>query len=377
MSELFSSSSSLQANNKKHEDNEKAPVAESRDEDANEVKHEEVAPHVRQVRLRLERCLRHLGLTPFSTKFILQHISNVLQQAEADSQPSPLPHVLPYLLQLLQPRPRIHEPLIDRKGCPQVIPDLRAQPFWDTSLFPWVTQLESHIDEIRDEVLQLNKSLLGFQKYRSADQSETTDSGHWHVCYLSLHGMDFSDNANSCPQTMKIIKSIPRFYHHALFSALDKSTHVTAHYGPTNKKLRCFLPLFVPTENDVSCSWVCVNHETRRVEEGKVLIFDDSFYHEAGNDSSIHPRIVLIIDVWHPDLTDAEVRILEFINKGQISAAKRLAKQAQEEQEQAEENGTESPSHSFLTTIELNKQKGISEEDAVRIWGQYLSSKDK
>jgi hypothetical protein len=50
-------------------------VAESRDEDANEVKHEEVAPHVRQVRLRLERCLRHLGLTPFSTKFILQHIS--------------------------------------------------------------------------------------------------------------------------------------------------------------------------------------------------------------------------------------------------------------------------------------------------------------
>lgn len=166
-----------------------------------------------------------------------------------------------------------------------------------------------------------------------------------------------------------LCRSIPRFYHHALFSALDSSTHVTAHYGPTNKKLRCFLPLFVPTdEHGESNCWIRVNHETQRVEEGKVLIFDDSFYHEAANDSSSSPRIVLIIDVWHPDLTDLEVKTLEFINKAQISAAKRLAKAM--ESSEVEKEGTSEGS--FITTIAANKQMGITEEDAVRIWGEYM-----
>lgn len=31
--------------------------------------------HAHQVQLRLERCLRHLGLTPFSSKFIMQFIT--------------------------------------------------------------------------------------------------------------------------------------------------------------------------------------------------------------------------------------------------------------------------------------------------------------
>ncbi len=40
--------------------------------------------------------------------------------------------------------------------------------------------------------------------------------------------------------------------------------------------------------------------------EGKCILFDDSFLHEANN-ASDKPRVVLIIDIWHPDLFDAEV----------------------------------------------------------------------
>jgi aspartate beta-hydroxylase len=45
------------------------------------------------------------------------------------------------------------------------------------------------------------------------------------------------------------------------------------------------------------------------VEEGKVSYFD-SFEHEVWN-SSLTLRAVLIIDVWHPDLTAAESWALE------------------------------------------------------------------
>lgn len=106
-------------------------------------------------------------------------------------------------------------------------------------------------------------------------------------------------------------------------------THIKPHFGPTNKKLRCHLPLLIPStstpgsaprgnptdakpsssEQVITSSWLRVADEVRYLEEGKCVVFDDSFEHEAMNTSS-EPRVVLIVDFWHPDLTDEEVLIL-------------------------------------------------------------------
>jgi len=61
-------------------------------------------------------------------------------------------------------------------------------------------------------------------------------------------------------------------------------------------------------------------------QEGRALVFDDSFQHEAFNDHVTEPRLVLIADVWHPDLTDAEVKLLETVRSGQLRAAKALSR---------------------------------------------------
>ena len=45
--------------------------------------------------------------------------------------------------------------------------------------------------------------------------------------------------------------------------------------------------------------------ETREWEEGKLLIFDDAIEHEAWNHGSSE-RVILIFDVWHPDLDEDE-----------------------------------------------------------------------
>jgi aspartate beta-hydroxylase len=36
--------------------------------------------------------------------------------------------------------------------------------------------------------------------------------------------------------------------------------------------------------------------------EGEMFVFDDSFDHEVWNESE--ERLILIVDLWHPDLTD-------------------------------------------------------------------------
>jgi aspartyl/asparaginyl beta-hydroxylase (cupin superfamily) len=48
-----------------------------------------------------------------------------------------------------------------------------------------------------------------------------------------------------------------------------------------------------------------VGAETRTVREGEVLIFDDSIEHEAWNDSDAL-RVILLFEIWRPELTAAE-----------------------------------------------------------------------
>ena len=63
-----------------------------------------------------------------------------------------------------------------------------------------------------------------------------------------------------------------------------------------NTRLICHIPLVVPGECRLR-----VGAETREVVEGKAMIFDDSFEHEAWNDSN-SVRAVLLFEIWRPEL---------------------------------------------------------------------------
>ena len=98
-----------------------------------------------------------------------------------------------------------------QRGCPDLVPGLRSQAFWDTSEFPWVQELEANYEVIKEELLSL-RSKTGFQPYRapswtndlkvSMDDAKAddkvgnhgNDKGNWNVFYLFLHDMKFEDN---------------------------------------------------------------------------------------------------------------------------------------------------------------------------------------
>jgi aspartyl/asparaginyl beta-hydroxylase (cupin superfamily) len=67
-----------------------------------------------------------------------------------------------------------------------------------------------------------------------------------------------------------------------------------------DSRLICHLPLIVPP----GCRFR-VGGEVREWEEGKLLIFDDTIEHEAWNDGP-EDRVVLIFDIWRPELTEQE-----------------------------------------------------------------------
>lgn len=44
----------------------------------------------------------------------------------------------------------------------------------------------------------------------------------------------------------------------------------------------------------------------------QAYVFDDSFEHEAWHDGE-KTRVILIVDLWHPDLSDDEVKFLTLL----------------------------------------------------------------
>jgi aspartyl/asparaginyl beta-hydroxylase (cupin superfamily) len=72
------------------------------------------------------------------------------------------------------------------------------------------------------------------------------------------------------------------------------------HHGVTNVRVVGHLPLIVPA--DCALSVAGIEHRWR---VGEVVTFDDTYLHEAWNRSD-EIRVVMIFDLWHPDLTDVE-----------------------------------------------------------------------
>ena len=85
------------------------------------------------------------------------------------------------------------------------------------------------------------------------------------------------------------------------FCAMKQNASVDPHHGPSNMRLRCHLPLTVPEE----CFFRLAGNP-KEWEEGKLMIFDDSYEYEAANFSE-EDRSMLLFDIWHPDLVPEEI----------------------------------------------------------------------
>ena len=91
-------------------------------------------------------------------------------------------------------------------------------------------------------------------------------------------------------------------FSYTFFSTMAPGTQIAPHYGSCNIKLRLHFPLFVP---ECGNSYIRVGHETKTWQEGKMLSFDDTYDHEAGNLGKVD-RVILLIDIWHPELELSE-----------------------------------------------------------------------
>jgi hypothetical protein len=66
-------------------------------------------------------------------------------------------------------------------GCPDIIPHLRARPFWDTAQFEWVIEVERSYDFILREFLEMKRKDGLFQVVRE-NELLVFPPLHLHLC---------------------------------------------------------------------------------------------------------------------------------------------------------------------------------------------------
>jgi aspartate beta-hydroxylase len=201
-------------------------------------------------------------------------------------------------------------------------PGLGAQPYLDRAKFHWIEALEASTEAIRGELLALLPGTAGRERVFTSEELERQNlrgldvPPSWNGYYFFRHGTRREDNCAACPITASALDRLPLNHvrehgPEVLYSVFTPGTHLLPHRGVTNTRLVGHLPLIVP-EN---CA-LAVGGEVHAWEPGRVVVFDDTYEHEAWNRSK-QTRVVMIFDIWHPSLTDAErlavKKVVEFI----------------------------------------------------------------
>jgi aspartate beta-hydroxylase len=191
-------------------------------------------------------------------------------------------------------------------------PGLPQVQFYERSLFPWFDEVEAATADIRSELEAVLQEPDAFAPYVQGhanrpkkDEMGMLNNPAWSAYYLWKNGEPVAENAVRFPKTMHALRSaplahVPNRSPSILFSLLRPGAHIPPHNGLVNTRLICHLPVIVPGK----CRFR-VGNETRDWVEGRGWAFDDSIEHEAWN-ASDRTRVILLFDVWRPELTEDE-----------------------------------------------------------------------
>jgi len=164
--------------------------------------------------------------------------------------------------------------------------------------FPWAAGVEREWRAIRAELdrVLVHKADLPNVQELMADAAALSRDASWKIFPLVAYGLRSQPNIDLCPETWRIVRTIPGLTT-AMFSILESGKRIPPHRGPYNGVLRLHLGLMVPEPRERL--GLRVGPERRHWEEGRALIFDDAYEHEAWNETA-GLRVVLFIDFEKP-----------------------------------------------------------------------------
>jgi aspartate beta-hydroxylase len=197
------------------------------------------------------------------------------------------------------------------------MPGLPSQPWFERSDFDWCDALEAQSEALTQEFVKVVDNEIALRPYvrgskGGGDWSNLADSLEWSSLHLYENGRGQKDALKRYPKTANALTQLPLVEcaghcPEAFFSILRAGTQLPAHFGQANYKLTAHLPLIIPPDCGIK-----VGGETRNWTLGQCLVFNDTFLHNAWNNSQ-QDRAVLIFEVWNPHVEAAEIAAIQML----------------------------------------------------------------
>ena len=178
------------------------------------------------------------------------------------------------------------------------VPGLTAKPWHDKNDYPFIAKLEEGAEDIRAELLHN----LRERRHLFINEQEHV-GGDWKELRIKTPGYGFTKVTEFFPETMQAISECGQEFISVKFSAIKPGTHIRTHSGPSNERLRIHLTLL-----HSGGAQIRVGTDWRTWEEGKALIIDSSWEHEVMHKGD-ELRVVLIMDIWHPEVPLSQRRV--------------------------------------------------------------------
>ena len=190
------------------------------------------------------------------------------------------------------------------------IAGLRARAWHAPESCAWLAPLRDHFREGRG--WSPRRSARPHAAPTGGDAEHGTPSG-WALLRFLMQRVLYDDHLEACPQVAQYLEHLQRHFPTAGLwaSVMEAGVELPPHRGADNTVVRAHVGVLVPE----GCA-LSVDGEARPFVEGEALVFEPSFVHAAWNrNPEGRARVVLSIDVWHPDLTTHEVAALQFIER--------------------------------------------------------------
>tara|TARA_Y100001970_G_scaffold243723_1_gene309241 strand:+ start:1579 stop:2271 length:693 start_codon:yes stop_codon:yes gene_type:complete len=172
------------------------------------------------------------------------------------------------------------------------------KPIISNHYFTFVKLLEENWNSIYDELIEILKyrDLIPSFHEISKEQYKISKGRKWKTFAFFSFGHKFKYNCAYAPNTAKLLECIPNLQS-AWFSVIAPGYHIPKHKGITRGILRGHLGLSIPISSK-EC-FMDIGDSRIYWEQGKVVVFDDTFEHEVWNNTD-QERIVLLFDFDRP-----------------------------------------------------------------------------
>jgi beta-hydroxylase len=177
--------------------------------------------------------------------------------------------------------------------------------------FPGHELLESQWQIIQEEYLNyINNSgkLVSMDKADAINRMYFKDAAKkWKMIVLKHSGKWLDSNCKHFPRTVEIMREFPEVTR-VMFSVFEPRSYLKTHRAYSKTILRYLLGIVVPQNPS---PYLVVDGERTDFEEGKGIMFDDTFYHSSHNDND-EARVVLFLDIKRPAKSKFVSKLMDY-----------------------------------------------------------------